>query len=213
MKQIGFVLAIACMGAGAASARDACVTTPDGKLVCGKASARDGSVYDGYGQSVFLRGGYVFIAHGDRTPNNANIPYFAAGYRRSFGPGSRFSFESEVVYHSDTETAVIGLGQADLSTLGIVALASVRWSGPELGWSTRTFASAGFGPSYYRSAVDDGATRLTDGEVGLGYSFRVGVERPIFDNFSLEAAYRYLNATNDAAVGLHAAELGLNYAF
>ncbi|NJO37137.1 MAG: outer membrane beta-barrel protein [Rhizobiales bacterium] len=75
------------------------------------------------------------------------------------------------------------------------------------------FLSAGIGPSYNRTSFDDGVTQLSNGSVGLGYSGRAGVEAHLVGRVSVEAAYRYLNATSDAAVAQHAGELGLNYNF
>jgi opacity protein-like surface antigen len=108
--------------------------------------------------------------------------------------------------------AFIGVGDADVSTMAVAALFGVRWEAPQLGWVT-PFVSAGVGPAYYRTKFDDGVTQISNGNVGLGYSARTGVEAPLFGRFSVEAAYRYLNATADAAVGQHAGELGLIYDF
>ena len=207
------VAAFAALAAGAADAREACVKTSSGEVVCGRQTAgKKGSVYDSFNQqSVFVRGGYVLLSHEDAIPNGANTPIYSVGYRRHWW--GDFHFETEIVYNRDAELAFIGAGDADVSTLGLVGLLGARWEGPQLWWGLDPFVSAGFGPSYYRFKFDDGLTQISSGEVGLGYSGRAGVEKHLFSRFSLEAAYRYLNATSDAAVGQHSAELGLNYNF
>lgn len=203
---------VAAFAATAAEAREACIKTSTGEVVCGRQTGGKGSVYDSFGkQTVFVRGGYVLLSHGDLTPDGSNTPIFSVGWRRNWW--GDFQFESEIVYTRDAELAFIGAGDADVSRLGIVGLLGIRWEGPQLWWGLDPFISGGFGPSYYRFAFDDGVSQISSGEVGLGYSGRAGVEKQLFSRFSLEAAYRYLNATSDAAVGQHSAELGLNYNF
>lgn len=196
-----------------AEARESCVVTSQGETACGRAASASGSIYGGYGGSVFLRGGYTFFGKDARTPNSAAMPHFSAGYRRPLFPGSRFSFEGEILYHKDAEIAFIGVGDADVSVTGLVGLAALRWDGAPIGWGLDPFVSVGFGPGYYKNKFDDGTTVISNGQVGLSYSARVGVKRELLDKISLEAAYRYLNSTTDAGVGQHAAELGMNYTF
>lgn len=205
--------ALIAFGFASAEARDACVVTNQGETACGRPSTASGSIYGGYGGTVFLRGGYSFFGKDARNPNSAGMPHFSGGYRRQIAPGSRFSLEGELLYHNDAETAFIGVGDADVSVAGLVGLAALRWDGDAFAWGMTPFVSIGFGPGYYKYKFDDGTTVISDGQVGLSYSGRVGVEKDLLDKFSLEAAYRYLNSTTDAGVGQHAAELGLNYAF
>lgn len=196
-----------------ASGRESCITTGQGETVCGRPSSASGSIYSTYGATAFVRGGYVVFGKNSRTPNSAGVPMFGAGMRFHLWPGSRFSVETEALTFKDSETAFVGLGNATLSTRGVVGLLSLRWQGDELGWGFSPFLSAGFGPGWYKAKFDDGTTRLADSEMGLAYSGRAGFERNLLDRVTFEAAYRYLNATADAAVGQHAAELGVNYKF
>ncbi|MBY0422372.1 MAG: outer membrane beta-barrel protein [Parvularculaceae bacterium] len=197
----------------AAEAGESCVTTSQGETVCGRPSSASGSVYSKFGATAFVRGGYAVFGKNSRTPNSAGMPMFGAGMRFHLWPGSRFSVESEFLTFKDSETAVVGLGNATLSTRGVVGLMSVRWQYDEIGWGFSPFVSAGFGPGWYKAKFDDGTTRIADSEMGLAYSGRAGVERNLLDRVTFEAAYRYLNATADAAVGQHSAELGVNYRF
>lgn len=210
---IAFCASVLAFSFGAAEARDACVVTSQGETACGRPSTASGSVYGGYGGTVFVRGGYTFFGKDARNPNSAGMPHFSGGYRRQLAPGSRFSFEGELLYEKDDEIAFIGVGDADVSVVALVGLASLRWDGDDFAWGLAPFVSVGFGPGYYKFEFDDGATVISDGQVGLSYSGRVGVEKELLDKISLEAAYRYLNSTTDAGVGQHAAELGLNYSF
>lgn len=196
-----------------AEAREACVVTGQGETACGRPASATGSIYGGYGGKIFLRGGYTFFGKDARNPNSAGMPHFSAGYRRPLFPGSRFSLEGELLYHKDAEIAFIGVGDADVSVTGLVGLASLRWDGDAFAWGMTPFISVGFGPGYYKYKFDDGTTAISDGQVGLSYSGRVGVEKDLLDKITFEAAYRYLNSTTDPGVGQHAAELGVNYSF
>lgn len=207
------LLAAAAVITTTAQAREFCVLTKSGKTACGEPATATGSVYGHYGVTAFVRGGYDFFGKNSRQPNSAGTPYFAVGARTPISFGPHWSVEGEFLTFKDSETAFIGLGDATVGTRGIVGLISLRWQGESLGWGFEPFVSAGFGPGRYKSSFSDGRTTITSSDVGLAYSGRVGVEKTIFNKVSLEAAYRYLNATADAAVGQHSGELGLNYRF
>jgi len=176
---------------------------------------RSGSVYNNFGQSLFVRGGYIFAAHSGGVSDQASAPMFAVGYR---APMSRFgrnrwNFETEVVYARDSEDIVlIPPTTLTLSGYAITGLASVRWE-----YDTRSaispFISAGVGPTYARAKVSDGITEIADGEWAFGYSGRAGLEAHLSDRVSMEAGYRYLGATNSGTAGLHTGEVGLNLNF
>lgn len=197
----------------AAYAGPACVTTGEGETVCGKPSSAGGSIYSHYGATAFARGGYAVFGKDSRAPNSAGTWMFSVGMRKGLWPGSRLSVEGEFLTFKDSDIAFIGLGDANVSVRGVVGIVALRWQGDEIGWGFSPFLSAGFGPGYYKYKFDDGVTRLADSEIGLAYTGRAGFERSLLDKFTLEAAYRYLNATADRATGQHSAELGLNYNF
>lgn len=199
--------------AGIAHAAESCVKTSKGDVVCGKeagAAKKPAASADRPAATAFVRGGYIFMAGGNQTPDGSGTPIFGAGYRAYWNHD--FGYEAEIIYNRDSEVAFIGVGNADVAAMGVAALASARWQAPQLGPVT-PFISAGIGPSYNRTSFDDGVTQLSSGSVGLGYSGRAGVEAQLIGRFSVEAAYRYLNATSDAAVAQHSGEVGLNYNF
>src|SRR5690606_27244602 len=107
-----------------------CIENVAGEIVCGQAAdavrariraeaayargedprkpgKRTGSVYGGFGQGVFLRGGYIFAAHGGGASEQAGAPMAAAGYRRPISKHGRnhWSLELEGVYARDSEDA------------------------------------------------------------------------------------------------------------
>lgn len=164
-------------------------------------------------QAVFLRAGYVFAAGGPGLADGAGAASWGAGYRRRFGPNSPFSVEAEAIYMKDSDPVTIGVGVETASLRFVSGLASLRWDGPEFAGRLRPYLSGGFGPTQVKTRLDDGVTPLEDADIGLGYVARAGVSAPLFRRASVEAGYRYLGATNDAAVGTHAAELGLVYRF
>lgn len=205
--------AAAALSAGAAFARDACVTTREGETVCGRPSNASGSIYGSYGATAFARGGYVVFGKDSRLPDSAGTFLFSVGARKGLWPGSRLSIEGEFLTFRDQETAFVGLGDATVSVRGIAGIMALRWQGGDIGWGLSPFLSAGFGPGYYKYKFSDGTTNIADSEVGLAYTGRAGVEKSLLDKLTVEAAYRYLNATADAAVGQHSAELGVNYKF
>ncbi|MCK5745997.1 MAG: outer membrane beta-barrel protein [Oricola sp.] len=237
---ISATLAIAALGASAWAQDDDCIENVVGQLVCGAdadavrariraeeeyakaaAAGRDpseikprrsssGSVYGRYGQAAFVRGGYGFSAHSGGASGSADTLLGAVGYRTALGrgSGSRFSLETELVYTGDSETA-LGIEATATSYTGLFSL---RWDAAPSSF-INPFLSAGVGPAYYHLKLSDGVTSISDGSFVFGYSGRAGIEANFAAQFSLEAAYRYLGATDDGTYGLHAAEIGLNYKF
>lgn len=173
--------------------------------------ASRGSVYDSYGQSVFLRGGYVFAARG---ASDYEAPSFAAGYRTTFREAGRstFSLEGELIYSRDSEDLlVLGL-PVEATIWGLSAIGAVRWQ-YALGEHVSPFASVGIGPGYFHASLDDGVTSIEDGDLTFAYTGRTGVAFAVSDQISLETAYRYLGTAQSGTPGYHTAEIGLNYDF
>jgi opacity protein-like surface antigen len=178
-------------------------------------SQKSGSVYSSYGASAFVRGGYAFSAHGGGASGSVDAITLAAGFapipKWRWGK-STLGFETEAVYYRDGEEIDLGaLGVIDTTLWGLTGLLSLRYE-YDMG-AIRPFMSAGVGPAYWRASIDDGVTKVSDGDFKLGYSGRAGFEAVLSDRVSLEAAYRYLGATVDGTVGFHSAELGLNLGF
>lgn len=234
------VLTMVLMSASAWAQDNDCIENITGQLVCGAdadavrariraeeeyakavAEGRDpgeikprrsssGSVYGRYGQAAFARGGYGFAAHGGGESGSVDTLLGAVGYRTALsrGTGGRFSLETELVYTGDSETA-LGIKATVTSYTGLFSL---RWDAAP-GSFINPFLSAGVGPAYYHLKLSDGVTSASDGSFALGYSGRAGLEANFAEQFSLEAAYRYLGATDNGTIGMHAAEIGLNYKF
>lgn len=167
-----------------------------------------GSVYSSFGSAAFVRGGYIFAAHGGGASGDASAPLGSIGYHAPFSPGSQFGFETELVYLRDSET----IGPITATAGQLTALISLRWQ-YETGSRISPFVSAGIGPAYIHAKIDNGVTEISDSDLVLGYSGRAGVEIQLSDGLALETAYRYLGATDDGTAGFHAAEAGLNFTF
>ena len=174
-------------------------------------SASRGSVYSSYGQKVFVRGGYSFAAHGTGSFSETG-PLLAVGYGRPINLfGDNISIEGELVYVDNSETIdVLGL-PVENSLWGLTALASLRWQ-PSNG-TIAPFASFGIGPAYYDIETSGNGFEISESDLFLGYSARVGAVARLGDQFSVEAAYRYLGAALNGTFGYHTAEVGLNYEF
>lgn len=170
-----------------------------------------GSVYSSYGQKVFVRGGYSFAGHGSNGVADTG-PVLAVGYGRPINLfGDSISVEGEIVYVRDSETIdILGL-PVETTVWGLTALASLRWQ-PTDG-AIAPFASFGVGPAYYNAEAVGGGLSVSDGDFFLGYSGRVGAVARLGDQFSVEAAYRYLGAALNGTIGYHTAEVGVNYEF
>lgn len=169
------------------------------------APAPAGSVYGSYGQKVFLRGGYGFADHG--APMEGAI--IAAGYGRTIGGAdSHLSVEAEALVSRSEET--VGAVATEIETAGLFA--SLRYDAAPSAM-VNPFASVGAGAVYQNIEVDDGVVAVSDSGVNFGYTARVGVESNLSGPVSVEAAYRYLGVIDGGAAGVHAAEIGVNYAF
>lgn len=178
--------------------------------LAGKAekAARHPSVYGGYGQKVFLRGGYGFSDYGDGLEKGA---VFSAGYSRKVnkaGSGA-MSVEAEVIAAIGEDEATPGV---DVETRHVALLASLRYDGAP-GGAVNPFLSLGVGPAHQAIEVETGALSSKDSKIVLGYTARAGLETTMLEALSLEAAYRYLGFYDDDASAVHAAEIGVNYAF
>ena len=176
-----------------------------------KRQARSGSIYNSFGQSVFLRGGYIFASHGGGEADSASAPLGAIGYRsRGARMGNHvWSFESEVVYARDSEDIVADI---TLSGFTLAGLLGARWE-YATGTPVSPYASVGIGPVYVEATVSDGVIEINDDTLAFGYSGRAGMEVQISNGVSVDLGYRYLGATNQGTAGLHTAEGGLNFNF
>jgi opacity protein-like surface antigen len=163
-------------------------------------------------QAAFVRGGYSFAAGGSGLANGAGAPLFAAGWSHRLGERSDFSFEGEFIYQKDQDPVTIGVGVETATVRSITGLASLRWDGPKWG-PVRPYVSGGFGPAHVKTRLDNGVAPLTASDIELGYGARVGVSAPLSRRFALEAGYRFLGASNAAAVNTHSVEAGLVYRF
>jgi opacity protein-like surface antigen len=65
---------------------------------------------------------------------------------------------------------------------------------------------------HVKTEIDNGITPLASSNIELAYGARAGVAFPIRRNWSLEAGYRLLGATNDD-IKTHSGEIGLTYRF
>ncbi|NWG71322.1 MAG: porin family protein [Parvularculaceae bacterium] len=175
----------------------------------GSSSFSGGSVYNSYGQAVFVRGGYVF----ESGVGDYEAPSFAGGYRKTFAERGRstFSWEGELVFSRDSEDITLLGGPVELTLWGLSGIGAVRWQ-YGLG-AVNPFASVGIGPGYFHASLDDGVTDVSDGDLTFVYTGRAGVEFNVSDQISLETAYRFLGTSQDGTPGYHSAELGLNYNF
>lgn len=169
------------------------------------------SAYTGFGQAVFLRGGYGFSGDMTGPGDETRGLLVAGGYRRAIEKKSKnqMSVETEVVFLRDVDQPSAAL---ETTVTGLTGLVSLRWDASP-GAPLNPFASVGAGVARYTYKADDGATVVKVSETGFGYSARAGVEAALGGQMSLEAAYRYLGAVNNIVEGVHAAEVGVNYAF
>lgn len=222
------------LGVSTADAQDDnCIENIAGDIVCGsdadavrarlRAEARharhpdrpirshSGSIYDSFGQSLFVRGGYIFAAHGGGVSDQASAPMAAVGYRSPMSKSGphQWNFETEIVYVRDSEDI---LSSITVSGWALTGLLSLRWE-YDTGSPINPYVSAGVGPTYAQLKTSNGMTQISDGEWAFGYSGRAGIEAYLSNGFSMEAGYRYLGATSDGTGGLHTGEVGLNYNF
>ncbi len=178
-----------------------------------KRARRSGSVYDNFGNAVFASGGYAFGGHVSDGDFDVSGLIGGGGFRHAFlrRGGFRLWIQPEVVYTRDSETVdIIGV-PIENTFWGITGLISLR--ADYRNDFLTPFFTAGVGPSICETVVDDGVSKAKSGQLAVGYGGRAGVERAITETLSLEAAYRYLGATRDQALGWHGAEIGINYNF
>lgn len=180
-----------------------------------KAVSQGRSVYGKFNQAAFVRGGYIFAAHGGGVSESASAPMASVGFWSplSRSGNHRWSFESEVVYVRDSEDVVIVPPDTlTISGYALTGLFSLRWQ-YETGGFLSPYVSAGVGPTYARAKISDGIDEISDGVWAFGYSGRAGLEARVSQNVSMEAGYRYLGATNNGNLGLHTGEVGVNFKF
>lgn len=176
---------------------------------------RSGSVYKDYGQAVFLRGGYAFASHnfGDGEVS-VNGLMLAGGYRKALSKKKRgqISVEGEIVWLSDSEEVDLLGTPLETTVTGYTGIVALRWdANPQANLSP--FASVGVGPAYYRVKAETPTTSDSDGDFAVGYTARAGVTARVGDRVTMEAAYRYLGATESSTIGFHGAEVGVNLGF
>ncbi len=169
------------------------------------------SLRDGGSQALFVRSGYTLAASGGGLADGKGALLYSAGYRARISRKIPLSFEGEVVFQRDSDPVIIGVGQEQATRRAISGLVSLRYDGPKFGPVTPYFTGS-VGPVHVRTEIDDGFTPLSDSNIELGYGARVGVAMPVHRNWSVEAGYRLLGATNDD-IKTHTAELGLSYRF
>jgi opacity protein-like surface antigen len=163
-------------------------------------------------QAVFLRGGYSFASGGGAAlADGKGAKLFAAGYRARIGESSPVSFEGEVIWQRDKDLVTIGVGQEQATRRAISGLMSLRYDAPKLG-PVRPYVSGGVGPVHVKTEIDNGVSPLASSNIELAYGARAGVTFPIHRNWSLDAGYRLLGATNDD-IKTHSGEIGLTYRF
>ncbi len=174
-----------------------------------------GSAYNNYGQSVFLRGGYAFAANNyDDGEISFGGPILSGGYRRALRRRdfNQLSIEGEIVFARDSEEFDL-LGVPVEDTLSVyTGLVGLRYDASPAA-QLNPFASLAIGPSYLRARSESGGVSVSDGSWAFGYSARAGLEANLSEQVSIEGAYRYLGATEDGTIAIHAAEIGLNYDF
>ncbi|MEQ1928947.1 MAG: outer membrane beta-barrel protein [Parvularculaceae bacterium] len=174
-------------------------------------SSSRGSVYNSYGRTAFVRGGYVFDGSG---AGDYDALGFSAGYRKTWRESgrSRFGLEGELIYSRDSETFDVLGTPVDVTTWGLAAVGGLRWN-YLLSDAVSPFASVAIGPGYFHANVDDGVTEVSDGDLTFVYTGRAGLEVNVSEQISLEGAYRYLGTSQSGTPGYHSAEFGLNYNF
>jgi hypothetical protein len=84
----------------------------DGELL--EQRAGSGSVYRDFGSAVFLRGGYVFGAHGGGTSGGASAPIGAVGHRAPLGSAGASQFTDAISF----KAAYRCLGATNDGTVG-----------------------------------------------------------------------------------------------
>ncbi|GEM_PF-6900186 len=169
------------------------------------------SAYAGFGQAVFLRGGYAFSGDMTGPGDETRGLLVSGGYRRALEKKSKnqMSVETEAVFLRDVDRLAASL---ETTLTGVTGVVSLRWdASPDARFNP--FASLGGGVAHYKLKTDDGTSVVTVSQTGFGYTARAGVEAALAEQVSLEAAYRFLGAVNNIAEGVHAAEVGLNYEF
>ena len=162
-------------------------------------------------QTLFVRGGYSFAASGQGLADGAGAPLYSAGYRAKISQRLPISFEGEVVFQRDKDLVLIGIGQEEATRRAISGLIGLRYDGPKFG-PVQTYLSGAVGPVHVKTQIDNGVTPLASSNIELGYGARAGVSLPVNDNWSIEAGYRLLGATNDD-IKTHSAELGVSRRF
>ncbi len=162
-----------------------------------------GSVYNAYGPTLFLRGGYAF--EGDGNLPDSSALGFSVGYRNYFSDGGRahWGWETELLYGRDSED-IAGL---DVTSWMLAALLGLRWQ-YDLTEHVMPFASAAVGPGYVKDKVEG---LFEDDDITFVYTARAGLEIPLTAGVSAEGAYRFLGTTEDGTPMFHAAEIALNF--
>ncbi len=171
--------------------------------------ARRGSVYNSYSRRAFVRGGTAFSGGGAQFGDN-----FAGAAGVGFDLGRRgLSVETEILALRDSETLVDPfLGTVTAKALGLAGLVSLRYD-VETDFGVNPFASVGVGPGYLRASLDDGVTSTSGDDFTFAYSGRAGVTVDFSERFGVEAAYRFLDTSQNGFPAQHLVELGLNLGF
>ena len=168
------------------------------------------SVYQSFRRRAFVRGGYMFAGHGN-APQEQNGFIGSVGYSNAFNRGN-LRYETELVYLNDSdEFDVLGV-PVETTIWSLTALIGPRMEFPIDDVFT-PFVSVAAGPAFLRARVETGGTESWTNDLKLGYSSRVGMRASFSDDWSVEAAYRYIGATINGTIGYHSAEVGLNYDF
>ncbi len=235
---ISVVLAAQLISAAPVLAQTDCIENAEGSLLCGKdaeaekerirsamlerqgaradesqsasaPAARRGSVYNSYSRRAFVRGGTAFSGGGADFGDN-----FAGAAGVGFDLGNKgLSVETEVLVLRDSETFVDPFfGTITAKALGIAGLVSLRYD-VDTDFGFNPFASVGVGPGYLRASLDDGVTSISDDDFTFTYTGRAGVTVDFSERFGVEAAYRFLDTSQNGFAAQHLVELGLNLGF
>lgn len=173
------------------------------------------SIYQQFGNAVFIRGGYIFTDTDD-APIDTQAIYGAIGASGKIARRgrSKFSAEGEIIVFRDGEDELLdpvsGLPIAIAPvSWSVSAVGGVRWQ-YELTKALQPYASVGLGVSHLRAStpLTQAASTWT-----FAYTGRAGLEARLTDSIGLEGGYRYLGLANGGSVGFHALEVGLNYRF
>jgi len=172
------------------------------------------SLYSSYGQSVSLRGGYVFASNREGVDGSPSAGIFGAAYIK---PIKRYgnhvlSLETEIVYSRDADSVTILGADVTSKIWSVTGLLEGRYE-YVTGWGFNPFATFGIGPAYARSALTTAGAENREGALVLAYSGRAGLQANISEKISIEGGYRFLGSTFGDSSIIQSLEVGVNLQF